>query len=60
MGPYLLGVLSPETAATNDHQIRSPICAAIYNRQISAVLDNRQHKAQLRQKIKVMGCMGNW
>ena len=43
MGPYLLGVLSPETAATNDHQIRSPICAAIYHRQISAVLDHRQH-----------------
>jgi hypothetical protein len=45
MGPYLLGVLSPETAATNDHQIRSPICAAIYHRQISAVLDHRQHQS---------------
>jgi hypothetical protein len=46
MGPYLLGLCErqiqpPEFAAINDHQIRSPICAAIYHRQISSVLERR-------------------
>ena len=46
MGPYLLGLCErqiqpPEFAATNDNQIRAPIYATIYHRQIFSVLDRR-------------------
>lgn len=46
MGPCLLGLCErqiqpPEFTTINDHQIRSPIYAAIYHRQISSVLEHR-------------------